>query len=75
MRKDSIIIFTLSVIISAGIVGGLSYLHYNSNLGQDVSAETPHSDPLTTTITQRRQSTGKVNLPSATAPTRFPKSP
>ncbi len=37
MRKESIIIFGLATLISAGIAGGLSYFHYKNNLGDVTS--------------------------------------
>lgn len=38
MRKESVIIFSLSILISAGIVGTLSYLDYRNNLEQPYAA-------------------------------------
>ena len=43
MKKESIIIFTLALLISAAIVGTLSYFHYKSNLKQTSPATAEQS--------------------------------
>ena len=66
MRKESIIIFGLTALISVGIVGAFSYFHYKSNQRQAPPATTNHQLPPVLTPNKQpyantRQQTRKVS--------------
>ena len=69
MRKESIIIFSLALLISAGIVGALSFFHYKNNLGPAAQTTArPHPPPVSTPTKQPNANTRpqlKRTLPGA----------